>query len=398
MFIIDKFLIGHKKINFIKPYWNEEEFLVGLGKVPIKETSPLDNLSNKLAEIVGLNQDWKIWLTGSGRCAFELALRGLKKKFPKRIEVILPSYGCKGTLDPILNCELTPVFIDIDGDLLPDESKMIDQISERTLVCLVVNLTGKQKSWHKLIKYAHSKGAIVVIDDCQNLKPGGKEIIYEDKADLKIYSFGMGKNACATTGGALVSRVYINEINKESNKLITPSIYEAKERFEYQYQIYFKGKNAKILDKPEPKSYYGFNTINPIDAELMVLQLGKLSNIISQRQNNAAKIYQSTSNFPKIMKAQTKFDHIYTKFSLTLCSPLIRDRFFSMMRDFGIELEGMYIPLHLRGIANKYKSGNLDISESVYPYVYNVPVRPQLTSDEVGFVSFVIDKFGQKYG
>ena len=63
----------------------------------------------------------------------------------------------------------------------------------------------------------------------------------------------------------------------------------------------------------------------------------------------------------------------------------------------GVELESMYIPLHLRNLGVPFLQGNLEVSEDIYPLVLNIPVRPNLSNRQVLRIANAIHKFGVRY-
>ena len=71
-------------------------------------------LINYLKKYYGSNNE--VYLTSSGRNALFFILSNLKLR---QKEVLIPSYSCLGLIEPVLNKELKPVFVDIDDNLNP---------------------------------------------------------------------------------------------------------------------------------------------------------------------------------------------------------------------------------------------------------------------------------------
>ena len=55
---------------------------------------------------------------------------------------MIPSYSCLGLIEPVLNKELKPVFVDIDDNLNPSFKSIKKSISNRTGVVIIPHLGG----------------------------------------------------------------------------------------------------------------------------------------------------------------------------------------------------------------------------------------------------------------
>ena len=134
--------------------------------------------------------------------------------------------------------------------------------------------------------------------------------------------------------------------------------------------------------------------MNPVDARIVALQLAKLDQIVARRTANAAAIVARIREFEGLFSVQPAEQHVYTKLPVRLKDAEQMKQFRRHMRTRGIELEGMYTPLHLREFCAGYRRGVLRNSEQFYPCVMNVPVRPDLTDAEVERIASAIKSFG----
>jgi dTDP-4-amino-4,6-dideoxygalactose transaminase len=353
---------------------------------------------------LGLSDNALLVATGSGRTALSLILRVLKAKYPDKKKVLLPRYGCKGTFDPIVSNGLIPVYVDIDHNLLPSSAHIKRCLADDVLACLLVHLTGKQMDTTDVIRAARACGVATIEDHCQNV--GGEVRVAckgDIKADFYFYSFGIGKNVMATAGGALVANILHDEIEAESKNLEQEDIHLARERFSYFYDKFFGSKRWKSLRRRSEiprwiiQNPFNYVAMNPLDALLLVQQIGKLDEIIEKRQRHAAKIITILAKFSDLFQFQDPTDHIYTKLSIIIKDKEILARFRSFMFENGIELENMYTPLHLRDFGRRFYRDSLEVTEQVYPLVVNIPVRPNLTENEVDRIAGLIERFGRLY-
>jgi dTDP-4-amino-4,6-dideoxygalactose transaminase len=384
-------------IRFMKPYWNSVERDISLSTIELLPQESLTLFIREFRKVLALPEEVLIIPTGSGRTALELALRALKRKNPTRNKVIIPTYGCRGTFDPIIRSGLTPVFVDITHDLLMDLNMAEELFTQDILACLLVHLCGMKLEMASIIKSAREKGIAIIEDSCQYV---GGEVIYpeDSKPDFAIYSFGMGKNIIASAGGALVAYANIAEIQDESRHLQFEEIAFSKYRFEYFAEMYFGSKKIVQVDDSvlncARTSPYEFVFMNPQDAMILVQQLKKIWDIINRRQRNAQIISISFASYPDLFVTQSSHQHIYTKLCVILKDAQFCAKFRSFLAENGIETEEMYKPLHLREFGKPYQERALPNSESFYSLVTNIPVRPNLTQQELNRIVRSIIEFG----
>ncbi len=385
-------------ISFVKPYWAKPEKQIGFSNAAVNSETARDQFIHQLRVSLVLPEHVLIVPTGSGRTAMELALRALKRKNPDRTKVIIPTYGCKGTFDPVVRTGLSPIFVDINTDLLMDSEKTKRLFAPDVLACLVVHLCGAQIDTDLLFQAARQSRISIIEDSCQAT---GMELYYPENAtpDFRIYSFGMGKNVMATTGGSLVAWTYQEETLEESKNLQHEEPSFARIRFAHYYNTYFPSKaNADIVDQALNEarlSPYNFVAMNPLDALIVVEQLRKLREIVEKRQQNAKAIRSQLKRYPTLFSVQPSDRHVYTKLSVVLKDAEHLSSFRSFLATRGIETESMYMPLHLRDFGRVFHRGILPVSESIYPLVTNIPVRPNLTKREVERIAQAVERFGR---
>ncbi|HUS47592.1 MAG TPA: GNAT family N-acetyltransferase [Phycisphaerae bacterium] len=388
-------------IPFIKPYWSETERRIGLEDGPIDGDEAADAFKIAGRTGLGISEDELIVPTGSGRAALELALRVLKRQFPGRDKVLLPTYGCRGTIDPVLRSGLTPVLVDIDMDMLPDAREYARRLSSEVLACLLVHLGGKRMKTDEVIRKARRLGVVVIEDHCQNVgnANGGP------RGDMSIYSFGIGKNIMASAGGALVTGILHEQVEEAGGRLRREPVRMARDRFGAWYCQFMAAGEAerdelrKRYRIPRRANQNQFRRVamNGLDAAIVVEQLGKLGQIIERRKANAARTTAELRRFPQTFSSASPEGHIYTKLSVRLPSQQLRDEFIAFMAARGVELEKMYVPLHLRSFARRFRREPLKVSESLYSSVVNVPVRPNLSSSEVERITESVGAFGRAH-
>ena len=102
---------------------------------------------------------------GSGTTALYLALRSLD--IGEGDEVILPPLSWIATLNAVVLCGATPVFVDIAKDLNIDADLISEAITSKTKVILPVHFTGKLCNITKIMEIADQNNLLVVEDAAQ---------------------------------------------------------------------------------------------------------------------------------------------------------------------------------------------------------------------------------------
>ena len=376
-------------IAFIAPLWGSEE--VALARSASAGLELVPAMLEQLRAKSHIGAEYALFATGSGRTALELALTVLARNNPGRRKVLLPSYGCRGTLDPVLNAGLEPVFVDVDANLLPDTTDIMPRIEADVLACLLVNLCGKAMNAREVTRRARARGVFLIEDDCQNT--GGQSSMPDP--DIRIFSFGLGKNLCATAGGALAVRVYPEDFLAEAERLNAEPEENAAARFAW-WARWLTRRSWKLRTESFPealRTQYCQVAISPLDAGLVRCQLAKLDDIIESRRRNARTLIPALQGFAE---AQDPEGHIYTKFSILLADGQLRDRLVTFLANRGVEAEHMYKPLHLRSIPGALCDRRLPFTEQIWRRVVNIPVRPNLRPQDVQHIAEVLRRFGEK--
>ncbi len=383
MLKIRKFI--YPKIRTVKPFWSDREFSAGFQHTSINPLETEEVFKTKMTNILK-DTDLYIVPTSSGRSAIELALSILKSNKPDRREVIIPSYSCKGIIDPIFKNNLKPVFADIDNNLLLSETDVINKINKNTLAVLIVNLSGKEAQTDQLIEAAKKNNSFIILDNCQNLRPR-----LEDVQDFTVYSFGIGKTIMTTGGGALVTKNHIKETKILEHKLQEANETDARIRFRYFYSKYFKNKETGI-DPTMFSNAYKLNKMSALDMKIGLIQLDKLDEIILKYQNNAKNIISEISKYPGIYSVQNISNHLYTKLPVISDTTRQLENLMQQMDKLYIEYELMYKPLHNREDVGNKVHFSLPNTERLAPLVLNIPNHPGLSSSDTERVKLAINK------
>ena len=225
-------------------------------------------------------------MVNSGSSANLLALASLNIK--KGSEVITPSLTFSTTVSPILQCNLVPVFVDIEKNkYLADANKIESLITKKTKAIMIPNLLGNIADWRKINKISKKYNLYVIEDSADTIGYKINKKIVGNCSDIVTSSFyashiitaaGYGGIACFNDKKLYEKAKIIRAWGRQSAILHNPE--KSKKRFSY-----------KINNISYDASYYftelGYNFLpTEMSAAFGLAQLKKLNQRISKRKNN----------------------------------------------------------------------------------------------------------------
>lgn len=161
-----------------------------------------EKLQNDLKTLIGGKS---CFLTNSGSSSNLLALSSIKTKFQEGDEVIVPACSFPTTVNPIIQNNLIPVFIDSELGTYNATLEMIEEaISSKTKAIILAHTLGNPYPMDKIIELAEKHNLYVIEDCCDAI--GSK---YKNKAcgsfgDLSTYSFYPAHHMTMGEGGAVI--------------------------------------------------------------------------------------------------------------------------------------------------------------------------------------------------
>jgi len=250
-------------------------------------------------------------LTNSGSSANLLAVSALTspklgdKKLKPGDEVITTACGFPTTLNPIIQNNLTPVFIDIElgtyniiADFIPNA------ISNKTKAIFVPHTLGNPANIKSITDIAKDYNLWLIEDNCDAL--GSK---YDGKytgtyGDISTFSFypahhiTMGEGGAVVTDNLLLKKIIASIRDWGRDCWCEPGCDNScNNRFGWQScQLPF-GYDHKYI-----YSHIGYNLkVTDMQAAIGVEQLKKLPSFIHKRNDNFTKIYNSLKKYESIL-------------------------------------------------------------------------------------------------
>ena len=305
---------------------------------------------------------------GNGLDALILTLKTLK--LPKGSEVIVPSNTYIATILAILEVGFTPILVEPDIRTYNiDPDKIIERITTKTRVILVVHLYGKCADMIKIMRIAKDYSLFVIEDAAQahgssiNGKKAGSF------GDMAAFSFYPTKNlgALGDAGGITSNNLeYIAHLRKLRNY----------------------GSDVKYYN-----DIIGVNSrLDELQAAVLRVKLKKLD-LINSRKRELAKIYNSELSEdvikPIVENGYNDVYHIYnirTKF---------RDKLKEHLFKKGIITEIHYpLPPHKQNALNGILgSQSFPIADEIHQSTLSLPISFFHTDEEVNQVCEAVNIF-----
>ena len=362
-------------ISLFKPYMGDEELesLRGIFKSGWIGLGPkTKEFEKKFAEYIGVK--YAVGLN-SATAALDLTLRLLNINHGD--EVIVPTVTFVSTAHVVCYNLATPIFTDVDKNLLMDIEDVKKKITSRTKAIIPVHYSGRPVDIDRLREVA---GSIPIIEDCahacgssfNNQKCGGL-------GTLGAFSFHAVKNLCTGDGGMLTT----NDIN----------VYERAKKLRWL------GIDKGTWDRTDNnKSYWWeYNVpeiglkchMNDIAASIGLIQLKKLNKMNARRKQIAEMYTKELKDIVETPIMDSRFSksswHIYC----IKCER--RDALSMFFKDKGITTGVHYKPIHLYSCYGN--TPYLPNAEKYFNQILSLPMHPALTDEEVKTVTNSIKEF-----
>ena len=305
----EKFIAGKTKINYAGRIYDEKE-MINLVDASLDfwltAGRYAKQFEKEFAKFLGMKY---CLLTNSGSSANLLAVSALtspklgKKRLKPGDEVITVASGFPTTLNPILQNNLIPVFVDIDLGTYNIQTEKIEKaISKKTKAIFIAHTLGNPVNLDKILKIVKKYNLYFIEDNCDSL---GSE--YKGKhtgvfGDISTCSFfpahhiTMGEGGAVLTNNPLLKKIIASFRDWGRDCSCEPGYDNTcKKRFSWQL-----GKLPFGYDHKYIYSHVGYNLkITDMQAAIGTAQLKKLASFIKARRENFSCLYKFFEKYKK---------------------------------------------------------------------------------------------------
>jgi CDP-6-deoxy-D-xylo-4-hexulose-3-dehydrase len=248
-------------------------------------------------------------LVNSGSSANLLALTALispllkERRLRPGDEVITTACGFPTTLNPIIQNNCVPVFVDVElGNYNIDVSKIEKTISKKTKAIFVPHTLGNPVNIDKILELVKKYNLWFIEDNCDALGTKYKDKYTGTFGNISTCSFypahhiTMGEGGAVLTNDPLLRRIIISFRDWGRDCYCEPGLDNTcKKRFSWRLRKLPFGYDHKYI-----YSHIGYNLkVTDMQAAIGVAQLEKLPKFIETRKKNFAYLYSHLKKYEK---------------------------------------------------------------------------------------------------
>ena len=309
----------------------------------------------------------------NGTDALFLSLKAIGVKEGDEVITAPNSFLASASSVALVNAK--PVFADVREDFNLDPEKVEKAITPKTKAIIVVHLTGRPAPMDELMAIA-KKHNLHIIEDCAQAVTAeykGKRV--GSMGTTGCFSLHPLKNLAASGDGGVITT--------NDDKV-------------YQYLLIARNHGLKNRDECQ---FWSYNSrLDNLQAALLNVKLKVLDKWTARRREIAVRYYEALKGLemivPKDKPAEKAAYHTF----------IIQTNFRNKLKEFlmlnGVDTKIHYpIPIHLQEAARYlgYKKGDFPVTEKQVETILSLPVYPELTDEQVDYVTASIVEFSKNH-
>ncbi|GJL53649.1 MAG: glutamine--scyllo-inositol aminotransferase [Nitrospirales bacterium] len=291
-------------------------------------------------------------------------------------EIVTTPFTFFSTTGVISRLRAIPVFVDIQPDTFNlDPGQLAAAITDRTKAIIPVHLFGQCADMEKIIHIAMSRNIPVVEDACQAIGAARNGVRAGGVGTTGCFSFFPSKNLGGFGDGGMIT----THDESLADRLRALRVHGS--RSDYHHHLI--GMNSRL---------------DALQAAVLQVKLKYLDQWTEKRRGNA-KGYQrlferagllDRVTLPAVEQANY---HVYNQFTIRTSK---RDQLSTYLTEHGIGNKIYYpVPLHLQECYQVlgYEKGRFPVSEQAAQEVLSLPIYPELSDEQQGYVVQTIKAF-----
>ena len=290
-------------------------------------------------------------------------------------EVIVPTFTYVASVNSIVYCGATPVFVDsLEDTWQIDPEDILKKITSKTKAIMIVHLYGQSCDMDKICQIAKDNN-LFLIEDCAEAFGtyyNGKHV--GSFGDISTYSFFGNKTVTAGEGGMVVT-------NNESL---------------YRRAVHLKGQGL-AYHRQYWHDVVGYNyRMTNICAAIGLAQLENIEQVLKEKERVADTYRSLLANTPVVFHNQVGNNvyHSYWMCSILTSNAKERDALRTHLENQGIETRPLFYPVHTMPMYSAQYQRH-PTAEDIGWRGLNLPSYPGLKQEEIEFICKEINIFLQ---
>lgn len=327
----------------------------------------VEDFEKKFAELCNVKHCIGV---NNGTSALRLALQALDIK--PNDEIITTPFTFIATAEAISHTGAKPVFVDIDKKTYCiDPEKISEKITKRTKAIMPVHLFGQPADMGPILEIGEKHNIKVIEDAAQAHNASYKSRKAGSMGDIGCFSFYPGKNLGAYGEAGAVCT------NDEAIAKNLVLLRQHGELVRYYHDII--GDNCRM------EAFQG---------AVLGVKIRYIEEWTEKRRKNAECYNKLMKNLDIVLPHEADYArHVYHIYAIRAKN---RDRLREFLGKNGISTGIHYpIPVHLQKAYSfmGIKKGSFPISEKVADEILSLPMYPELSEEQMGYISNTIKSF-----
>jgi len=317
----------------------------------------------------------------NGTDALQIALMALELE--QGDEVIVPSFTFVASVEVIALLGLKPIVVDVDErTFLMKLDNIQDSLSPRTRAIIPVHLFGQCVNMKALMALAKVRDLVIIEDNAQSI--GARCLVNDNDwqmagtiGHIGTTSFYPSKNlGCYGDGGAIMTR---DESLAHKSKML------ANHGMQKRYYHDIIGVNSRL---------------DSLQAAVLNAKLPHLDDYNTRRRKVADQYDKFLGPIGDIILPERApwSEHVFHQYTIRVHRNY-RDQLQEYLAEQKIPSMIYYpVPMHEQGAFNKIvrRRVNLNNTERICKEVLSLPMHPDLTEEQIGFICDHVEKFFSK--
>lgn len=304
----------------------------------------------------------------NGTDALILAMKALN--IGEGDEVITAPNSFLASASSIALVGATPVFADVKADFTIDPEEVRKKITPRTKGIIVVHLTGRPADMDVINAIAKEHGIAVIEDAAQAVGAEYKGRRVGTIGDVGTFSLHPLKNLSACGDGGMVLT------NNEE-----------------LYNYMKVARNHGLKNRDECVEWNLNSRLDALQAAILSVKMKKIDEW-TDRRREIANMYRA--RISQYVVTPSESDNEKAVYHTFIIQTPKRDELMKFLKEKGVDTKIHYpIPIHLQEAAKSlgYKEGDFPVTEQQTREILSLPVYPELTNEQIGYICDTIEEF-----